>query len=377
MTTCDMNGYVQLENNSSRKVPCRQRRFCVVGCGILSIGIVAVLYGLAPRGSSLTNQGVDTLASIMRATLPRGQYLQPARPWQFQQPAKHTASVGQYMQLTGAQQFAQQASDLARGWQSMQPVMARQFVQRAVPPECAVEDGACLVNSAVFVTVEIKPDRIDDFLKAMEDDVTNSRDPEKDPGCYRFDLLRDRDDPNKFIFYEAYKDDDAAAFHKTTSHYNSWAEFKKSGGVVSQEVAKVETGSIPGRWAFQISDQAPLDADGKSLDQASVGSGVVVTVDIKPDRLDDFFQAIEKDVLLSRDKGLDPGCMRFDLLRDRGDPNRFYFYEAYVDDNAAGFHKTTDHYNFWAEFKKSGGVLSQSVVKVDTASIPGSWAFLR
>uniref|UniRef100_A0A7S2CEL7 ABM domain-containing protein n=1 Tax=Alexandrium andersonii TaxID=327968 RepID=A0A7S2CEL7_9DINO len=105
------------------------------------------------------------------------------------------------------------------------------------------------VDSAVLVTVVIKEDRVEDFLKAMEDDVTKSR-TDQDPGCARFDLLRDRDQANKFVFYEAYKDDEAAAFHKTTAHYNSWAEFKKSGGVESQTVAKVATSTIEGGWAF-------------------------------------------------------------------------------------------------------------------------------
>eukprot|EP00747_Dinoflagellata_sp_TGD_P078808 gnl/TRDRNA2_/TRDRNA2_160242_c1_seq1.p1 gnl/TRDRNA2_/TRDRNA2_160242_c1~~gnl/TRDRNA2_/TRDRNA2_160242_c1_seq1.p1 ORF type:complete len:220 (-),score=45.08 gnl/TRDRNA2_/TRDRNA2_160242_c1_seq1:98-703(-) len=199
----------------------------------------------------------------------------------------------------------------------------------------------------------------------MEEDVTKSRVADLDPGCYRFDLLRDRDNPNKFIFYEAYKDDEAAAFHKTTSHYNSWAEFKKSGGVVSQEVAKVETGSIPGGWAFQTAEQG----------RNPLGSGVIVSVEIQSERLEDFLQAMSDDVQKSRDKELDPGCMRFDLLRDRENPQKFYFYECYVNDAAAAFHKTTSHYDSWANFKKSGGVISQSVVKLETASIPGDWAF--
>jgi len=81
----------------------------------------------------------------------------------------------------------------------------------------------------------------------------------------RFDLLRDRDNQNRFIFYEAYVDDDAAAFHKTTSHYNSWASFKKTGGVSNQVVVKVETASI-GAWAFQgFPPTSPLIPIGNSF----------------------------------------------------------------------------------------------------------------
>lgn len=216
-------------------------------------------------------------------------------------------------------------------------------------------------KSAVLVTVDIKPDRIDDFLKAMEDDVVKSR--KEEDGCLRFDLLKDRENPNRFIFYEAYKDDDSAATHKTTPHYNSWAEFKSSGGVESQSVVKVETETI-GDWAFQT-QPAPA---------GPTPSAVLVTVDIKEDRIGDFLKAMEDDVTKSRNKELDPGCLRFDLLRDRANQNRFIFYEAYTDDDAAAAHKKTAHYKSWADFKATGGVEKQEVVKVETASIAG-WAF--
>ena len=58
----------------------------------------------------------------------------------------------------------------------------------------------------------------------------------------------------------------------------------------------------------------------------------------------DFLKVMEEDVKKSRNKDLDPGCLRFDFFKDRADPNKFYFYEAYVDDEAAAAHKLTDHY---------------------------------
>lgn len=236
-------------------------------------------------------------------------------------------------------------------------------VQNRTATQTALKAVGSGVGSGVLVSVEIKPDRIDDFLKAMEDDATKSRDK---PGCLRFDLLRDRDHPNKFVFYECYKDNDAAAYHKTTPHYNSWTEFKKSGGVIRQAVVKIDTTSIPGGWAFQT----------ESSGTAPTGSAVMVTVQIKPGRVDDFLKALEYEAIHSRDKTLDPGCLRFDVLRDQEDPCKFVFYQAYVDDAAAAHHKTTLHYKSWAIFiKASGGVSSQAVVKLETASIPGSWAF--
>lgn len=221
------------------------------------------------------------------------------------------------------------------------------------------------VKCAVLVSVEIKPDRIDDFLKAMEDDVKGSRDKDLDPGCLRFDLLRDRDDSNKFVFYEAYTDDEMAAKHKETAHYKKWADFKSTGGVASQTAVKVETASIPGGWAFQT--------EGSVSEQPA--SAVLVSIEIKEDRVDDFLKAMQSDVTGSRNKELDPGCLRFDLLRERENPRKFFFYEAYTTDDMAAEHKKTAHYKDWADFKATGGVVSQTVQKVDAVSIPGGWAF--
>lgn len=218
-------------------------------------------------------------------------------------------------------------------------------------------------SCAVIVTVEIEPDRVDDFLKAMEQDIQGSRDKASDPGCIRFDLLQDREDSNKFYFYEVYIDDEAAAFHKTTVHYKCWSDFKAGGGVKSQSVVKAEMDTIPGGWALQSEPTLSPTA-----------SAVIVTVQIKPDRIDDFLIVMEEDATKSRIKAEDPGAYRFDLLRDRDDSNKFYFYEIYKDDEAAAFHKTTAHYKSWADFKASGGVESQSVIKAATDNIAGGWA---
>eukprot|EP00444_Apocalathium_aciculiferum_P030258 CAMPEP_0183439290 /NCGR_PEP_ID=MMETSP0370-20130417/77917_1 /TAXON_ID=268820 /ORGANISM="Peridinium aciculiferum, Strain PAER-2" /LENGTH=568 /DNA_ID=CAMNT_0025627709 /DNA_START=66 /DNA_END=1769 /DNA_ORIENTATION=+ len=221
------------------------------------------------------------------------------------------------------------------------------------------------VGLGVLVSVDIKEDRIEDFLKAMRVDALGSRDKSLDPGCLRFDVLRSREVPNRFFFYEAYTGADTHAQHRETAHFKVWGDFKATGAVEKQEVVKLDTASIPGGWAFQA-DSAP---------SSRARSAVFVTADIKADRIDDFLKVMEVDVTKSRDKALDPGCLRFDLLRYQEQPNRFMFYEAYLDDDTAAQHKTTDHYKAWADFKASGGVESQTVLKAEAASIPGGWGF--
>lgn len=89
---------------------------------------------------------------------------------------------------------------------------------------------------AVVVNVEINPDRMDEFIKLIEEDAVGSR---AEPGCLRFDVLKSKE-PNKFTFYEVYKDADSVTYHKTMPHYIAWTDFKASGGAVSSVSAVSE-----------------------------------------------------------------------------------------------------------------------------------------
>ena len=72
-----------------------------------------------------------------------------------------------------------------------------------------------------FVHVWVKPDHIDDFIAASTENHQNSI---QEPGNLRFDLVQDANDPAKFVIYEAYESDAAAAAHKETAHYLKWRE---------------------------------------------------------------------------------------------------------------------------------------------------------
>ena len=52
----------------------------------------------------------------------------------------------------------------------------------------------------LVVTVEIAKERLEAFREAMAIDAAGSR---AEPGCLRFDLLEDAENPLKFTFYEA------------------------------------------------------------------------------------------------------------------------------------------------------------------------------
>lgn len=72
-----------------------------------------------------------------------------------------------------------------------------------------------------LVHVQVKPDRIDDFVEACRVNHVASI---EEIGNRRFDVLQDDRDPAKFILYEAYVTAEQAAAHKQTEHYNAWRD---------------------------------------------------------------------------------------------------------------------------------------------------------
>lgn len=74
---------------------------------------------------------------------------------------------------------------------------------------------------ATLVFVDVIPEYVEQFMEITKYNHENSR---KEEGNVRFDVLRDNNDPNKFVLFEVYRDADAAAAHKLTEHYNKWRE---------------------------------------------------------------------------------------------------------------------------------------------------------
>ncbi|MEE8451411.1 MAG: antibiotic biosynthesis monooxygenase [Thermoguttaceae bacterium] len=73
----------------------------------------------------------------------------------------------------------------------------------------------------VCIHVHVKPENRDDFIAAS---VENARNTIREPGNLRFDVIRQVDDPNRFMLYEVYKDEAGMAAHKETAHYAAWRD---------------------------------------------------------------------------------------------------------------------------------------------------------
>ena len=78
---------------------------------------------------------------------------------------------------------------------------------------------------ALVVTIKIKPGHKEAFMASMMDDARGSNNDE--PGCLRFDVLQDNDDPNKIHLYEVYKDQAALDAHREAPHFTKWRETVK------------------------------------------------------------------------------------------------------------------------------------------------------
>ena len=72
-----------------------------------------------------------------------------------------------------------------------------------------------------FVHVWVRPKHIHDFIAATTENHKKST---REPGNLRFDLLQDASDQSKFVIYEGYESDEAAAAHKDTGHYKKWRD---------------------------------------------------------------------------------------------------------------------------------------------------------
>ncbi len=72
-----------------------------------------------------------------------------------------------------------------------------------------------------FVHVWVKPGMAEAFIEAS---TANHKKSVQEKGNLRFDLLRDANDANKFVLYEAYETEEAAVAHKDTDHYKTWKE---------------------------------------------------------------------------------------------------------------------------------------------------------
>jgi (4S)-4-hydroxy-5-phosphonooxypentane-2,3-dione isomerase len=73
----------------------------------------------------------------------------------------------------------------------------------------------------VHVHVHVKPESVEAFRHATTENAQHSL---EEPGIARFDVVQHREDTNRFVLVEVYRDEAAAGAHKETPHYKKWRD---------------------------------------------------------------------------------------------------------------------------------------------------------
>ena len=73
---------------------------------------------------------------------------------------------------------------------------------------------------SMFVSIRVLSGFRDRFIEATLDDAKGSVSNES--GCFRFDVLKDDEDPNLVHLYEVYSDLEAIETHRNMPHYKKW-----------------------------------------------------------------------------------------------------------------------------------------------------------
>ena len=73
----------------------------------------------------------------------------------------------------------------------------------------------------VIVHINVKKEYLEEFEKATIENAENSV---KEEGVIRFDFLRQKEEPGKYILIEVYKTEEDALKHKETAHYKKWRD---------------------------------------------------------------------------------------------------------------------------------------------------------
>ena len=108
---------------------------------------------------------------------------------------------------------------------------------------------------ANLVKVRVKPDQRERFLKAIEHDALHSE--QDEPGCLRFNVIQQIEDPDVYLFYEVYKDQAALDAHRAAPHYAVWrAAIDTLEGPI--EITRCETvfPADRGYWGGDLTAQA-------------------------------------------------------------------------------------------------------------------------
>ncbi len=111
----------------------------------------------------------------------------------------------------------------------------------------AFQKGLFIIHARLLVA----DDRVGDFIEASRLDATGAVNEE--PGCLRFDLFQNKNDPTELYLYEAYVNKDAFEYHKRTPHLQRWAETVRDGFSLPESPDFIKGANVwpPDNWHWR------------------------------------------------------------------------------------------------------------------------------
>jgi autoinducer 2-degrading protein len=88
----------------------------------------------------------------------------------------------------------------------------------------------------VLVRVQVRPELLAEFKTAILENAKLSV--QRDPGCVRFDVLQQEDDPTRWFFYEVYEREQAWVDHRASAHFLAFKEIGER-AIVTREVTRL------------------------------------------------------------------------------------------------------------------------------------------
>lgn len=84
--------------------------------------------------------------------------------------------------------------------------------------------------------ITVKSEHLDEFVAGVREHARNSN---AEPGCVRYDVLQDIDDPQVICLYEVFRDEDAFRMHLSRDYYRTWMQISKSWRVSENRIRHV------------------------------------------------------------------------------------------------------------------------------------------
>ena len=194
--------------------------------------------------------------------------------------------------------------------------------------------------------------REEDLARFLAASIANGRaSVGTEPGCHRFDIFQDADNPGRVGFHEVYGNDDAVAAHGESEHFAMWLSATE--GILNSEMV----------WATCRSlfpdDTARWNAARKGVgDVASVG-GIHVSqarISVLPDETDRFIASVTSQARAALEH--ESGLLRFDINQNVDDPTDLWLYKAHTDPAAARRHAaapyTVEHVDRFGDVYSAG-----------------------